>query len=79
MIDTEAAITIIPKVDTNEMKLYITGCIDAFIQLDSSHVNVIGSVKGVFITLNTFPYICIIQDIIVVDIPPPFMIFFLDN
>lgn len=75
MIDTGANIIVIPKIITNEMKLYITRCIDGFIHLDSSLVDVIGSVKGVFITLNALPNICIIQDIIVVDILPLFRIY----
>jgi len=33
---------------------------------------VIGSVKGISITLNALPDICVIQDIIVVDLPPLF-------
>jgi len=45
MIDTRVAITIIPKVVANEMKLYIIICIDGVIQLDSSFVYVVGSVK----------------------------------
>jgi len=72
MIDTETAITVIPKAITNEMKLYITRCIYDFIQLDSSFVYVVGSVKGIQITLNAFPDICVIQDIIMVDLPPLF-------
>jgi len=72
MIDTEAAITIIPKALTNEMNLYITRCIDGVIQLDSSFVYFVGSVKGVPITLNAFLDICVIQDIILVNLPPLF-------
>jgi len=72
MIDTKVAITIIPKVVANEMKLYITRCIDGVIQLDSSSVYIFGSVKGVSITLNAFLNICVIQDIIIVDLPPLF-------
>ena len=56
VIDTRAASTIIPKDVADEMKLYITQCIDGVIQLDYSLVDVIGSVKGVTTTLN----ICII-------------------
>lgn len=72
MIDTEPAITMIPKAVANKMKLYITRCIDCVIQLDSSSIYIIGSVKGVPITLNAFPNICVIQDIIMVDLPPLF-------
>jgi len=36
MIDSKAAITMIPKAVANEMNLYITICIDGFIPLDSS-------------------------------------------
>ena len=72
MIDTEATIVIIPKAIANKMKLYITRCIDGVIQLDSSSVDIIGSVKGISITLNAFLDICVIQDIIVIDLPPLF-------
>ena len=72
MIDSKAAITMIPKAVANEMNLYITICIDGFIPLDSSFVHVIGSVKAIPITLNAFPNICVIQDIIMVDLPPLF-------
>lgn len=54
MIDTKATITMIPKAVIDEMKLYITRCIDGVIELDSSLVDVVGSVKGVQITLNVF-------------------------
>jgi len=60
MIDTKAIITMIPKVAADEMKLYITICIDGIIQLDSSSIYVVGSVKGVQITLNAFPNIHVV-------------------
>ena len=72
MIDTRASSTIIPKFVVDEMKLYITRCIDGVIQLDSSPFDVISSFKGVNITLNAFFDIFFIQDIIVVDLPPLF-------
>ena len=72
MIDTRAVIIVIPKAITNEMKLYITKCIDSVTQLDSFSIDIVGSVKGVQITLNAFSNICVIQDIIVVDLPPLF-------
>lgn len=75
MIDVGAAITFIPRLVVNEMKLYITQCIDRVIQIDSSLVDVVGSVKVVLITLNAFLDICVIQDIIVVDLPPLFGIY----
>jgi len=74
MINTRATITIIPKAVANEMKLYITRCIDGVIQLDSSSIDIAGSVKGVPITLNAFLDICVIQDIIMVDLSPLFEI-----
>lgn len=58
MIDIRAIITVIPKFVVNEMKLYITRYIYGFIQIYSSLVDVIGSVKGVSITLNAFTYVC---------------------
>jgi len=76
MINTRVAIPIIPKVVANKIKLCITQCINKVIQLDSSLVDVVGSVKGVLITLNAFPNICFIQDIIVVDLSPLFKIYF---
>jgi len=75
MIDTRASISLIPKYIANEMKLYITRCIDEFIQLDSSLIDVVGSVEEVFITLNAFPNIYVIHDIIIVDLPPLFGIY----
>jgi len=75
MIDTRATITIIPKAIANEMKLDITQCIDEVIQLDSFSTHVVGSVKEeVFITLNAFHNICVIQGIIIVDLPSLFRI-----
>jgi len=47
MIDIEVAITMISKAIVDEIKLYITRCIDGVIQLDSSLIDVVGSVKGV--------------------------------
>ena len=76
MIDIGSTITMIPKVVANEMKLYITRWIYGGIQLDSSSVDVFGSVKGVLITLNAFLDIYVIQDIIVVDLPLLFGICF---
>jgi len=75
MIDTRAIITMVPKAVANETKLYITRCIDGVIQLDSSSIDMVGSVKGVPITLNAFPDIYVIQDIIMVDLPPLFGIY----
>lgn len=72
MIDIEAISTVIPKVVVDKMKFYITWCIDGFIKLDSLPFNMMISVKGVSITLNTFLDISIIQDIIVVYLPPVF-------
>ena len=46
MIDTRVAITMIPKVVANEMKMYITRCIDDVIQLDSSFLDVVGNLNG---------------------------------
>jgi len=72
MIDIGAAIIIIPKAVVDEMKLYVTRCIDDVIQLDSSSVDIVGSFKGVQITLNAFPDIHVVQYIIVVYLPPLF-------
>jgi len=72
MIGTRAAITMIPKAVVDEMKLYITRCIDGVIQLDSSSIDVFGSIKRVQITLNALLDIHVVQDIIVVYLPPLF-------
>lgn len=75
IINTRDASTIILKFVADERKLYRFQCIDGVIQLYSFLVDVIGSVKGVTITLNAFPNICVMQDIIVVYLIPLFRIY----
>lgn len=52
MIDIKATSSIIPKAIIDEMKLYITQCIDGVIVLDFSPMDVVVRVKGILIIIN---------------------------
>lgn len=72
LIELGTTITIMPKKVFDIIGLVYTRCSIGVIQLEETNVKTLGVVKDVPMKLQKCPEVSVVQDIIVVDLPPMF-------
>lgn len=75
LIDSGAAITVMPKVVCDIMGLQYTRTTDGVLQLDGTTVKNVGVIKDIVMKLHQCPKILVVQKFMVVELPTLFSIY----